>query len=42
VLPSPAVPDAEGYLTLSDAPGLGVAIDWEALEPLRIDVGTMG
>jgi len=29
-------------VTLPDAPGLGVSIDWKALEPLRIDTGTMG
>jgi L-alanine-DL-glutamate epimerase-like enolase superfamily enzyme len=41
ILPAPTLPDAAGYVTLSDAPGLGVKIDWPALEPLRIHVGTM-
>lgn len=35
MLQSPIVPDANGDLTLSEAPGLGVEIDWQALEPLR-------
>ncbi len=42
VLPAPILPDATATVTLPDAPGLGVKIDWEALEPLRIDTGTMG
>ena len=33
--------DESGIITLPDAPGLGVEIDWQALEPLRIRVGTM-
>ena len=41
ILPEPILPDDDGYLTLSDSPGLGVEIDWQALEPLRIDTGTM-
>jgi L-alanine-DL-glutamate epimerase-like enolase superfamily enzyme len=41
MLPAPLTPDAPGRLTLPDAPGLGVTIDWEALEPLRADTGTM-
>jgi L-alanine-DL-glutamate epimerase-like enolase superfamily enzyme len=41
MLPTPTVPDAPGSLTLPDAPGLGVKIDWAALEPLRIHTGTM-
>jgi L-alanine-DL-glutamate epimerase-like enolase superfamily enzyme len=41
ILPEPILPDEAGYITLSDAPGLGVEIDWQALEPLRIDTGTM-
>ena len=41
ILPRPTLAAADGTLTLSDAPGLGVEIDWEALEPLRIGVGTM-
>jgi L-alanine-DL-glutamate epimerase-like enolase superfamily enzyme len=42
MLPQPTRPGADGFITLPDAPGLGVAIDWEALERLRIDTGTMG
>ncbi|MBI3360424.1 MAG: mandelate racemase/muconate lactonizing enzyme family protein [Chloroflexi bacterium] len=30
-----------GWVTLPDAPGLGVEIDWAALESLRIKTGTM-
>jgi D-galactarolactone cycloisomerase len=41
ILPAPILPDATATITLSDAPGLGVSIDWEAIEPLRIGVGTM-
>jgi L-alanine-DL-glutamate epimerase-like enolase superfamily enzyme len=41
ILPEPILPDSSGYITLPDAPGLGVKIDWPALEPLRIDTGTM-
>ncbi|HEX6386494.1 MAG TPA: mandelate racemase/muconate lactonizing enzyme family protein [Anaerolineae bacterium] len=41
ILPAPIEPDAPGTITLPDAPGLGVEIDWQALEPLRIDTGTM-
>jgi D-galactarolactone cycloisomerase len=41
ILPAPILPDAPATITLSDAPGLGVKIDWDAIEPLRIHVGTM-
>ncbi len=41
MLPEPILPDGSGYITLSDAPGLGVKIDWPALEPFRIQTGTM-
>lgn len=41
ILPGPLHPTAPGELTLPDAPGLGVDIDWQALEPLRIQTGTM-
>lgn len=41
ILPHVTRPDADGTVTLSDQPGLGVSIDWEALEPLRIHVGTL-
>jgi L-alanine-DL-glutamate epimerase-like enolase superfamily enzyme len=42
ILPAPILPDAPATVTLPDAPGLGVTIDWDALESLRIGVGTMG
>lgn len=35
VMPQPIKPDADGSVTLSDAPGLGVEIDWERIEPFR-------
>jgi L-alanine-DL-glutamate epimerase-like enolase superfamily enzyme len=35
------LPDGAGHITLSDAPGLGVEIDWQALKPLRVGSGTM-
>jgi L-alanine-DL-glutamate epimerase-like enolase superfamily enzyme len=41
ILPAPIEPKTPGIIMLPDAPGLGVEIDWEALEPLRIDRGTM-
>lgn len=41
ILPTPIQAGADGHVTLPDAPGLGVAIDWEALEPLRVHRGTM-
>jgi D-galactarolactone cycloisomerase len=41
ILPQPTLPDAHGCVTLSDTPGLGVEIDWETLEPLRFQTGTM-
>ena len=41
ILPAPLLADAEGWVSLPDAPGLGVSIDWAALEPLRIGSGTM-
>jgi L-alanine-DL-glutamate epimerase-like enolase superfamily enzyme len=41
ILPEPILPDSSGYITLPDAPGLGVKVDWPALEPLRIDTGTI-
>lgn len=36
MLPAPIRPDEEGWLVLPDAPGLGVQIDWAALESLRL------
>lgn len=41
ILPAPIQPDEAGGLTLPDGPGLGVKIDWAALEPWRINTGTM-
>jgi L-alanine-DL-glutamate epimerase-like enolase superfamily enzyme len=41
ILPQPIEPTAPGQLTLTDAPGLGVEIDWHALEPFRVKYGTM-
>jgi L-alanine-DL-glutamate epimerase-like enolase superfamily enzyme len=41
ILPTPSRPAEDGYLTLSDAPGLGLEIDWQALEPLRINTGAL-
>jgi L-alanine-DL-glutamate epimerase-like enolase superfamily enzyme len=41
ILSTPTRPDADGWITLPDRPGLGVDIAWEALEPLRIHSGTM-
>lgn len=40
ILPAPTLAE-NGTVTLSEAPGLGVVIDWNALEPLRIRTGTM-
>jgi L-alanine-DL-glutamate epimerase-like enolase superfamily enzyme len=36
ILPAPLYPTAPGTFTLPNAPGLGVKLDWAALEPLRI------
>lgn len=41
ILPDPLLPDEQGLITLPDAPGLGVTIDWQALEPYRASRGTM-
>jgi L-alanine-DL-glutamate epimerase-like enolase superfamily enzyme len=41
ILPAPTLPDANATIHLPDTPGLGVTIDWDALEPLRIGMGTM-
>lgn len=41
ILPAPLLADGEGCLTLPDAPGLGVQIDWAALEPFRFAHGAM-
>ncbi len=42
ILPQPVRPDREGWLTLSDEPGLGVTIDWQGLKSYRLDAGVMG
>ena len=41
ILPAPILPDAGGAITLPEKPGLGVEIDWQALQPFRLDAGTM-
>jgi L-alanine-DL-glutamate epimerase-like enolase superfamily enzyme len=41
ILPNVIAPTAPGEVTLSDAPGLGVTIDWDALKRYRVDRGTM-
>ncbi|MFN8456506.1 MAG: enolase C-terminal domain-like protein, partial [Anaerolineae bacterium] len=41
ILPTPITPDSPGVVTLPDAPGLGVKIDWAALKSLEISSGTM-
>jgi L-alanine-DL-glutamate epimerase-like enolase superfamily enzyme len=41
ILPEPILPDEAGYLTLSESPGLGVELDWQAMESLQVDTGTM-
>lgn len=41
ILPAPLLPDTEGCLTLPAAPGLGVSLNWAALEPYRFQTGTM-
>jgi len=41
ILPTVIEAEEGGWVTLSAAPGLGVEIDWAALEPWRIGVGTM-
>ena len=41
ILPTPIVPSAPATVTLPDAHGLGVKIDWEAIEKWRFDKGTM-
>lgn len=42
VLPAPLAPEAGGWLTLPDGPGLGVKVDWAGLEALQVGAGTMG
>jgi L-alanine-DL-glutamate epimerase-like enolase superfamily enzyme len=40
ILPAPILAEA-GWVTLPEGAGLGVEVDWEALETLRIGEGTM-
>jgi D-galactarolactone cycloisomerase len=37
ILPEPILPDPSGHLTLSDAPGLGVRLDWDHLAQYQWD-----
>jgi D-galactarolactone cycloisomerase len=37
ILPTPILPDATGVIMLPDAPGLGVTLDWTALEGRQVD-----
>ena len=41
ILPAPVEADAGGCVTLPDAPGLGVEIDWQGIEQFRVDAGTI-
>lgn len=41
ILPQPIVPSEPAIVTLPDAPGLGVNIDWAALEQYRFGTGTI-
>ena len=42
ILPNVIAPDANAAkVTLPDTPGLGVTIDWGALDRFRFDKGTM-
>ena len=41
ILPVPTLPEPGGFVTLPNSPGLGVSINWEALERWRIHAGTM-
>ncbi|NJM42459.1 MAG: mandelate racemase/muconate lactonizing enzyme family protein [Anaerolineae bacterium] len=41
ILPGVISPSAPGVVTLPDGPGLGVSIDWTAIERWRFDKGTM-
>jgi len=41
ILPTTLEAEADGWMTLPEAPGLGVEIDWAALEQWRIGTGTM-
>ncbi len=36
LLPEPLLPDGDGYLMLPEGPGLGVELNWEKIEPLRV------
>jgi len=41
ILPAPLLPEPGGCVTLPDTPGLGVKINWQALEARRIHIGSM-
>ncbi len=41
ILPKPLLPSGAGVIDLPDTPGLGVSLNWEALEAHRIDSGLM-
>jgi D-galactarolactone cycloisomerase len=41
MLPTPILPDATGTIRLPDAPGLGVTLDWTALEGRQVDSDRM-
>ncbi len=41
LLSNPVLADETGHVTLPDAPGLGVKINWPLLESLRVQAGTM-
>ena len=36
LLPAPLLDVGTGYLTLPDAPGLGVTLDWQALQRYKL------
>jgi len=36
LLPAPIAADGEGYVDLGDGPGIGVELDWDALEAFRV------
>jgi D-galactarolactone cycloisomerase len=41
ILPTPILADVTGTITLPDAPGLGVKLDWTALEGRQVDSDSM-
>jgi len=36
LLPAPLLDDGTGHLTLPDAPGLGVTLDWQTLQRYKL------